>query len=243
MIFRKSSKPSLPTANVIILSMNERSPEVKENWKSHFALLEETPGFQALSEKQKASIKHSLYITERGNRPASTVIYHGLSDLIGPVLDEVNDDGSGPDYTKTQEHLVKWYCHAAVLALENEGPLELLPNATSSEFFEGTYEQFADLHELEQKVEEVGFPSIVHISTTPSKEYDPEEDDTKVHSFVVLGKDKKGSFLVWEKVGYGGDYKVSTIEEIYTRFKAEYSSLEGGLWWVVRPLNKPSQQR
>lgn len=51
------------------------------------------------------------------------------------------------------------------------------------------------------------------------------------HSCLILGHDNNGKIVVWEKRGVSGPYNITSLEEVYNRYK-KYD----GVHWGIRKL-------
>lgn len=205
MLVRKRQKvEKVPLPKLTKLMEN---PGVNSEVHEKFKLLEETEGFAKLSTDQKRAIKATLYIQSRDTKTDSGVRKNRHSNNL----------------------VYNYYCHVAVYNLEQGAttayPLPKLPD----DFFEGSYEQYQDIDAFKYKLEEVDFPSVVHVSANSEGTADRS---VQHHSFVVLGHTKNGEILFWDKSGKGDSYpfRVDKIEKIFETYPIDEYYLS------VRPL-------
>ncbi|MFA7194037.1 MAG: hypothetical protein WC087_03925 [Candidatus Paceibacterota bacterium] len=169
--------------------------------KETIELLESLDGYAKLSEKQKQIIRTFLYLEDRSNREDANV-----------------------DYQKSLAHKDAWYCHAAVVSVELERVVDELAiypenihraieNETKfdSHFMKADYiDSDKTQQEVEDFIEEVGFPCTVVFSW-----FDGLEFDMLAHSCIALGKDETGRLIVWEKKNAREACRVINFGEVY----------------------------
>ncbi len=180
--------------------------------KAHLAetteALEGTEGFSKLNRKQQRIIKFSLYVNARNKRRDGALGYDESRFIVGI-----------------------WNCHNAVDLLERETWLEEgEPPKLPENFFKADYEKSAGLTGIALRIERYGFPAVVHIfSKDPKGDYSKGIYDAE-HSFLALGHDINDDVLIWEKVGHGHDFQVSTLSNVFDSYDKDT------YYWGVRNL-------
>lgn len=173
--------------------------------KGDIQTLSDTIGFQKLSSVQKRIIIASLYIYNRSIR-------------------EKGEDSSA--YFLCQYIVRYWFCHSAIMSLENEDLSEDYLLGVPDSFSQTTYSKhLITLHEHAiSLINQIGFPCVVHLS---SRE--------KVvgglvlrHSFLALGYSNHGDILIWEKEGSRLPFRISNLKTILDYYDKQH--------WGVRKL-------
>lgn len=175
-----------------------------EGYFSVAKLLYDIDGFKELTEDQQQKILLSLYIQNRADR---------------------NNTAS---YRVAQNIQNTWNCHGAIASLEGgrkpSQELSLYPG----EFFDAEYYQLATYAELEEMVIEFGLPCVLHISTLSNFR---SHTYPLLHSALVLGYDRFGQLITWEKQGYKKPFRICTLENTYFGYPKN-------LFWGVRRLRE-----
>lgn len=212
--------------------------------ESERAKLKSTEGWNKLTERQQNILEKSFNIQARAERISDKA---SAEAVVSPkrhyvkeskILDEehlqqmhdINDyaDPKTRKYRKSQNHIADWYCHAAISNLETPIPLDEPPGRDLPEnFFKAEYTQVKDYEELKKRIEEFGYPSVVHISQA-EKNFDLV--DLQVHSFLVLGKNQNDEIIIWDKQGYMLSYRAGTLQEIYNEYNQSWNS------WGIKKL-------
>lgn len=181
-------------------------------------------GYQKMTPKQQQMLRVSLYTTDRANRPATTELRE-RRNILDPII--VKSSGT-EEYKKSQKHMSRWYCSAAVKALEEEEPLPEKPKLIGASYFKAEYTHPETLAALEEQIEQCGYPCVVHIRDTQR----PGFFSPRLHSFVALGKEN-GQTMIWEKENVGRSYNLRPLSEVHAFYK-QYA--KEPLYWGMRPL-------
>lgn len=175
-------------------------PIFKEDIKFEFDIhdLEQTEGYAKLTPRQQQMIRVSLLVTERDDRRGNP---------------------------ESRKHIADHNCHGSIVGLERENffnaEAEGLPegffNAKYSEINVPTGKEIAE--NLKGRIIEVGFPCVVHVSDnpkalTPGYVIGSHEKARPAHSFLVLGEDRRGNTLIWDKEGFSRPYRIMTLRQV-----------------------------
>jgi hypothetical protein len=195
--------------------------ERRSYWEA-ISLLESTEGFSILTAKQRQVIRVSLCLQDRSDRDDESTFTtkNWFLDFFRRRESQVQK------YTDSTEHIINWYCHAAIASLESGCLGGDEPPDHPLEFFDATYFEAHTEYELRQAVKFIGFPSVVHVNLDSDN---VRGEDSQYHSFLVLGHDKNKNIIIWDKEGYGYPYRVTTLAQVYS----EYDDFE---YWGVRKL-------
>ncbi len=179
------------------------------------AELQELPGFQNLSVDQQRLIKLSLYTQQRRERASI---------------------GDATQYRRTKEHVWNLYCTAAVAVIEDptllstlrmEGriPAHALEHISFWDNIDYNYSaKGLGLYKFKHAVAAMSFPLILDLQSGTTK---------GVHTALLLGFNKKGQLMVWEKQGMALPYRVVPIETI----AQDYADRE--CKWGIRSIKTP----
>lgn len=183
--------------------MKESQPnlisEEQKRIQKNMEVVEATEGFSYLTEKQQRIIKQSLYLQVRAER--------GRKEW---------QPGETRKYKNTEDYVDNRNCHSAVFFLEKENLQEISENARDdSDFFKAEYVVVKEINALKKQIEEFGFPCVLHIGNSPS-----QDPSGKAHSSLVLGHNKEGEIILWEKESYDilHPYQVTTLDQIYRTY-------------------------
>jgi hypothetical protein len=211
----------------------------RERREQEVSLLESTEGWSKLTERQQRIIQQSLYAqarAERGTDQASASAVESpkthVTDKVR-IIDEVDleryyadDFGPNPDtrkYKASQNHIVNWFCHAAIANLESEAGLDVeAPQPHPEEFSKAEYKEIKSFEELASYAEEFGFPAVLHVRNS-------ESSYGLMHSSLVLGHNPEGQIFAWEKEGYRLPYRLISLKDLWQEFK-------GAKLWGLRKL-------
>lgn len=212
--------------------------------------LECTEGFSRLSIKQQRIIKQSLYIqarAERGTDEASA--WAIVSKERGYVIDSTHihntptlerfylEGGPNPNdrkYANSQIFVANYHCHSAIFQLENELPRTLERPKLPQDFFLTDYYLQKQYEDVVSLFEGKDFPQVLHVlshmdTNHRSRGYIYNEGFHTDHSALVLGHDKDGDLLVWEKEGDNLPFRLTKLKQVYD----EYSKSP---FWGIRDL-------
>ncbi len=174
----------------------------QEKLNEDIALFESMEGWKKLSRRQQRMIIASIYIQSRAER----------------TIEMTNAQN------KSTEHVMQWYCHAAVWNLEKEQSLldDGPPlDSIEEEFFAGEYETPESLQAITQAIRKVGFPAVVHIAQEL-----PPLTLLQRHTFLALGVQADGDIIVWEKEWDRTEsdpaklpYRRNSLSRIYKEYK------------------------
>jgi len=204
--------------------------------------LEQTEGFEALTKRQQRIIEQSLYIQQRAERgtdvasawaivsPERGYVTNKTQIHTQETLERMHKFGS-PDpstrkYVESQNTIANGYCHSSILNLELEKGWDTAPLKIPEGFFKAEYFTVSTYKELKNAVIEEKMPVVLHINDYADSF---NEGMGTIHSCLILGKDKEGNLLVWEKEGDGLPYKISRLESVYEAYKTRE-------YWGLRKL-------
>jgi len=211
-------------------------------------ILKSTEGFSQLTPKQQTLINQSLYLQARAERGVDEATATAIvspkthatkvteilpQQYLQEMYEMYKGEGYNPPnpadskYIRSQEHIANWYCHASIANLEEERGLSVEAIEIPEEFFKTKYEAIRNYSDLKETVESCGFPCVLHIASEPDK-YN-RDNWTHKHSCLILGHDRKGDFVVWEKMGFKLPYRIVALKDVYEQYKNEY-------FWGVRKL-------
>ncbi|MCA9354571.1 MAG: hypothetical protein KC877_03575 [Candidatus Kaiserbacteria bacterium] len=224
-------------------------PEEKIQREKLYSSIQQTEGFGKLSDRQQKLIRASIYTQQRAERlndPASEQAVQSerqgyyMGDESTKVLEEEHlqqmheqepDFYLDPDsraYKRSQNYVANWYCHPSIYALETEDISGDTPNEVPEGFFEAEYKINESLSELEERIQKVGIPCIIHISTESKNS---NWSFSTKHSLLVLGRDPEGKMLCWEKEGNMYPFRITPLEEVFNYYNKTWP-----MHWGVRKL-------
>lgn len=201
--------------------------------------LKETDGWPKLSSIQQKMIKTSLLISNRAFRETDPASADAIGTEFGkdlrPMIYEEHELKSqfrlnpknhnlflrgykhkpeNRKYRESQNTIAKLNCHRAVRSLEVNNFSNLDPEKEDLSYFETNDTTIANSmegsetgNEIGEKIKEVGYP-CVFISYKDNLVKQPE------HSFLVLGPNKKGEIICWDKVDWGRPFRVTTLSKL-----------------------------
>lgn len=183
--------------------MQETQPSLiskeQENIQKDMEMAMTTEGFSRLTEKQQHIIKLSLYMQARAGREI-----------------ERWKLGNDRTYISSYDYVSERNCHSAIFSLEKENMRELSEDAKAdTNFFKAEYNTVATIDELKRRIEEFGFPCVLHIGRSSS-----DDAQAKEHSSLVLGHDNAGNIVLWEKESYEAihPYQITHLNNIYDTY-------------------------
>lgn len=221
--------------------------EEKESREQRRSLLEGLSGFSRLSPRQKRYLTTSLYIQQRAERGTDPISAARINDMpeefrkflgspdgayiTSPMFSDSNklkesDIKKYTDrYFESQISIMSDFCHRVITKLEDYREGELL---SVSWVDVGPVTSFSDVEELVAlATEQNDFPLVVQIWKGK-----PEEDNLTnlLHSFILLGKDDGGKYLVWEKSGCNMPFQIISLKQVYENY-------EHAIGWRMRQLS------
>ena len=215
------------------LTMNDSSNEIfpatkgklntttEQTDKEEFGIedLSQTEGFAKLTKRQQKIIRSSLLITRRWQNPENL---------------------------ESKRHIDIHNCHGAIASLEEEHFFKERTDELSDGFFKAKYfnisgEKGGEIAEqLLAKILPTGYPAVVHTKISINfkgnsdiPDYDPSSEGRLKpdHSFLVLGPNKKGKVMVWDKEGFFDQYRAISLEDVCDQHRA-YKG------WGIRSLKQ-----
>lgn len=200
---------------------NKELEAEREKYRSDIATLEATEGWSLLTDRQREIIRTTLYLQARAQRDM-----HPDHKNDPWYYDWFKKANWTPKYQASMAHILNWYCHVAVYALENCDLSAEYPPDCPLEFFDGAYFEVRQYYEITKAIEFFGFPSVVHVS---DENGNLSGEDKKYHTFVAMGHGINGEIVVWEKIRQREPYRVTTLKQVHN----DYSNI---LYWGVRKL-------
>lgn len=214
----------------------ENIRQEKNEREELYAELDSIEGFKNMTETQQDMVKTSLYVQQRFNRiPGTYQDKFGYGGYPDPEFDYDGDK----EYSHTKKHMWDWYCTAAVYAVESES----VPNRQTvhpsefqmEDFFHGIQYKYKihsleDLDVFKNEVRNKKMPLILDIKLESHSTLFDDEPEGGMHTALIIGHNAQDNLVVWEKVGGGSEYRLSTIDDIFK------SNNRPDYIWGIRPL-------
>jgi hypothetical protein len=223
--------------------LQQFEPEIetaeRERW---LAEIESTPGYANLSSKQKQYILVALMTQQRAERATDEKSCSNLVKTPSPMRPQAPKDrpyiyftgehsGRAP-YHESQLRVVETYCTDVPSELEKYACTD---QPEKAEWISaGDVNSYEELKELLTLAEEsITYPMVLQIAKWQSP-YGGFQPSLHVrHVTIVLGANKDGDIVVWEKSGAHLPYRVATLQEVYNIYaKSDH--------WQVRALQTKS---
>jgi hypothetical protein len=190
--------------------------EQKERSQEH-KILKQLEGYKKLSAKQQQMMRLSLYLEDRRARPNPPSPHNYLDSFAARKW---------------------WMCFVAISDLEREKAephVELkvpeLPKPLLNEWARAEYIEHENptIEEVEALINTQEFPCVVVESM-------PRDGMEKFpsHGILVLGRDKKGELITWEKRMWEGSFSIGSFKETFETW--DLLNNDGVLYWGVRPF-------
>ncbi len=219
----------------------------KESREQQRLLLESLSGFSRLSPRQKRYLTTSFYIQQRAERGTDSTSAERIREMpeefkkfLGvshstyiaypdsPARSnqkEPRGEKQTDKYFKSQLRIMNDFCHDAIAKLEDYRDGELRDSLWVDA---GPVTSFSDVEELViLALEQDNFPLVVQIWEGRKEE---NNLTNLLHSMLLLGKDDRGEYIVWEKSGWHMPFRLVSLKEVYE----SYGYASG---WVMRPLS------
>lgn len=223
----------------------EQELDKRERFKEQ---LKELEGFQNLSAEQKQYLEATFYIGQRALRSTdkgSAQLIHDMpgkfvrggdtTEYIGNYISTTEGEGK-PDYDRnapnkyigSQIFIINEYCHGVIKQLESYAfPDKSRSESKELEWFDvGPVTSYEELKETIKILgEQHRLPFVITIFS---------HQGNPAHSSLLLGTNKEGELLVWEKKGFGMQFHLAPLKTVFNH----YSSLQN---WKLRPLKTGPQ--
>lgn len=223
--------------------------EVHENIRADWDRIRSIEGYKNLTPRQRRLILLSLYAQERATRGTLRGSDEASEDALERTSNTIKiqreielelENGNfyehtpqSRQYRESQNLVSEMYCHISISDLERERlvfnprrkkkyPSVHWTQTSRKEYYTATFEHILSLEEIRTfLLSQKFFPLVVFVGSST------EEIS---HSLVALGQEKEnGELLVWEKMNFRLPFHITTLSEVFSRYKDFH-------YWGARPL-------
>lgn len=215
-----------------------------DHWNEQQKRLEQTEGWERLSEKQQNMLRASFRIQSRAYRGTDEVSFSRISHQkeMQVIEEESREVLVESAYRLSQNTIARVFCHLAVALVEKErlpdrGTIrkyffierDSLPIKEWKEYFSVEWKQIAYIHELLQNNT---FPAVLYFDKCEESELQNRKDVQihSTHACIAMGKED-GDVLVWEKVSRRFPFQLAKLQTVLERYPFVTHC-------AVRPLGK-----
>ncbi|NCU42120.1 MAG: hypothetical protein EOM19_05400 [Candidatus Moranbacteria bacterium] len=204
-----------------------------DHWIEQQKKLEQTEGWEKLTERQQRMIRASFRVQNRAYRGTDEgSLFRIRSEKETLSIEEEITFLQRPKENKyhlSQNMISRMFCHLAVILIEKE----MLPkkNVIRDRFFnerdslsvkewkEYFSVDWKEVGGIEEKIKGIGFPAVLYIDKFEQSELQYKNDSRlhALHSCIAMGENE-GEILVWEKVSRRFPFNVTNLQTVLDRY-------------------------
>jgi hypothetical protein len=213
-------------------------------WNEQQERLEQTEGWERLTEKQQNMLRASFRIQSRAYRGTDEASFSRISHQKGirAIEEESPNVPAENMYRFSQNVVSRMFCHLAVTLVEKErlpdrdliekyffNERDSLPIKEWKEYFSVEWKKIAHIYDL---IKDNTFPLVLYFDKYEESEIQNKEHirSYATHSCIAMGEEN-GDILIWEKVSRRFPFQLTKLQTILERYPFVTHC-------AVRPLGK-----
>lgn len=218
-----------------------------DHWNEQQKRLEQTEGWERLTEKQQNMLRASFRIQSRAYRGTDEASFSRISHQkeMQTIEEESFNVPAENIYRLSQNAVSRIFCHLAVALVEKErlpdrdliekyffNERDSLPIKEWKEYFSVEWKEIVHIYDL---IKDNTFPSVLYFDKCEESEIQNKEHTRSyaIHSCVAMGEEG-GDILVWEKVSRRFPFQLAKLQTVLERYPFVTHC-------AVRPLGKNTE--